>query len=53
LATQNPTVEQVRDGIEQVLEKPEFKNAALKLQEENAKMDAYSACERRVEALTI
>lgn len=52
LATQTPTAEQVKDGIEQVLQNPQFQEAALRLKEENAKMDAFAAFERKVEALT-
>lgn len=53
LKTQRPTEEQVKGGVDKILAEPSFKKAAIGLKEENEKLDAYAAFERKVEELTV
>jgi UDP:flavonoid glycosyltransferase YjiC (YdhE family) len=53
LKTQHPTVEQVRDGVDQVLADLRFKKAAVGLKAENEKLDALAAFERKVKELIL
>ncbi|GJC89561.1 UDP-glucuronosyl/UDP-glucosyltransferase [Colletotrichum tofieldiae] len=52
LATQKPTAEQVRKGVEQVLRDTKYKKAAMKLKREGDSMDALAAVERKVKELS-
>lgn len=52
LKTQRPTAEQVRDGIDQILGDSRFKEAAIRLKEENGRLDAFAAVERKVKELS-
>ncbi|GKT51001.1 UDP-glucosyltransferase B1 [Colletotrichum spaethianum] len=53
LATQRPTPEQVRKGVEQILRDIKYKKAAINLKRETDSMDALAAVEKKVEELTI
>ncbi|KZL84416.1 udp-glucuronosyl udp-glucosyltransferase [Colletotrichum incanum] len=52
LATQRPTAEQVRKGVEQVLQDTKYKKAAMKLKREGDSMDALAAVEQKVKELS-
>ncbi|KAK6222421.1 hypothetical protein QIS74_04123 [Colletotrichum tabaci] len=53
LATQRPTAEQVRKGVDQVLRDTKYRKAAMKLKKENDSMDALAAVEEKVKELTL
>lgn len=51
LATDTPTPEQIRDAVDQILEKPEYRANAEKLQREFAAIDAAKELPRLLESL--
>ncbi|KAK1986940.1 hypothetical protein LZ30DRAFT_581044 [Colletotrichum cereale] len=52
LATQRPTAEQVREGVEEVLRDTKYRKAALKLKSENDGTDALATVEAKVKEMT-
>ncbi|KAJ0274144.1 hypothetical protein Brms1b_013039 [Colletotrichum noveboracense] len=52
LGTQTPTAEQVRRGVECILEDTKYKKAAMKLKLENSDLDALSAIEAKIREMT-
>ncbi len=51
LATDTPTAEQVRDAVEQILAKPEYRTRAQQLAREFASYDSAKELTRLVEAV--
>ncbi|KAH0436357.1 udp-glucuronosyl udp-glucosyltransferase [Colletotrichum camelliae] len=52
LGTQTPTAEQVRRGVECILEDTKYKKAAMRLKMENSDLDALSAIEAKIREMT-
>ncbi|OLN96240.1 4'-demethylrebeccamycin synthase 3 [Colletotrichum chlorophyti] len=53
LATQTPSAEQIRKGVEQILKDSKFKKAAVRLRIENENLNALARIEAMVKDLTI
>ncbi|KXH53892.1 hypothetical protein CSAL01_10277 [Colletotrichum salicis] len=53
LATQRPSADQIRMGVDRIFQDTKFKKAAMKLKHENDGMDALAVVETKVRALTL